>query len=93
MTDSTVQLFDFLVLSESEAKILVSSAPLLEKCGAAVSKKVASPSGLQHIIHCEHDNKKDAKLDGIDGSVQLTSFENISSTDAGGYEAPEVTPD
>ena len=41
----------------------------------------------------QHDNKKAAKLEGIERSVQLVSFESISTTEHDNYEAPEVTPD
>lgn len=82
-------------LRESEAKALISSAPLLEKCGAVIAERLGGSSGdLQFIIHCDHENQAQvAKLDGIDGGVQLFSYNDISATNTADYTPPSVTGD
>jgi len=63
-------------LTESEATVLFSSAPLLEKTGARVS----ASCGLSNIVYCSHENPAQTeKLDKINPDTNLIKYEDLSS--------------
>ena len=62
-------------LVESEAKVLISSASLLEKTGAAVSTACGD---LKAIVYAAHENPATPeKLDKINPNVELVKFSDL----------------
>ena len=74
---------------ESEAKILISSASLLEKTGAAVS----AACKLDAIVYASHENPATPeKLDKINPNVELVKFSDLLASE-GDFNPVEVVPD
>ena len=70
-------------LIESEAKVLISSASLLEKTGAAVSTACAD---LKAIVYAAHENPATPeKLDKINPNVELVKFSDLVASVMGSF--------
>jgi len=76
-------------LVESEARVLISSAPLLEKTGAAVS----TACDLRAIIYAGHENQaQPEKLEQINPASELVKFGDLVATE-GAFEPVAIGGD